>query len=411
VPHIFFFSYASEDWYQPGLDEFYDDLCKTVAPLAGYKYDDDNISFRDHKMRLGEEWKPAITKALHESAVLVCIVSPAYLSKEFCGQEFFIFDKRRRLELAEGATPPDVILPVIWAPIMRDYPKLLGDIQFDQAGMVKDYFKKGLCRLKLIDQSAYKACLVGFADAIVSAWWKNRVEDPFDEKVWTCAIPLGPAAQLGTPIPNAFATGDWQEAAGPDGWIEGPEVANFVFAAGVKKLMPQIRYGASPSEWQPYLPPSSTPIVDYARAAVRKRQFRFREIPISQIKVHLAEAKKRRNLTVLVADPPSLALKGLSPVSQHDTLAWEGSAVLLPCDDEQAWNNSQTAVENTFPKHMQLAGSAYPGRIKSAEEFERGLDLILGELHSSVLKAVTKDLPVTDTAPPRLAATPAPPTV
>src|SRR6476620_2786074 len=149
----------------------------------------------------------------------------------------------------------------------------MGDIQADQAGMPEDYFSKGLFRLQFLQTQAYRECVAGFADAIVTTWKEYRKMDPLDptdKNLWTPAIPPGPALQLGPSIPNAFKGGDWQEAAGPAGWLEGPEVANFVFAAGVNALLPQPRYGVKPGNWQPYLPPSSTTISEFAAQATRK---------------------------------------------------------------------------------------------------------------------------------------------
>jgi FxsC-like protein len=408
MPHMFFFSYASQNWNQPGLEEFYNDLCQAVAAITKWEYDDDNISFRDHKMRLGEEWKPAIADALRESAVLVCIVSEAYCSKPFCGQEVFIFDKRRQQGLAEGEKAPEVILPVIWAPVEQGYPEIMGNIQADQAGMPKDYFKRGLLRLKILDNKAYQECVVGFADAIKATWKKYSQWDAFDPNVWKCTIPPGPTMPLGPSIPNKFALGDWEEAAGPEGWLKGPDVANFVFAAGVKALIPKVRYGEKPGQWQPYLPPSLTTISQYAVQAVRKRRpFKFREIPVTpEIGEQLEGARERKNLTVVVADPQSLTLEALRKVNKHDELAWEGTAVLLPCDDASTWESQavQDDLRRAFPKHILVAGTSYPGRIASADELERMLDMTLGELYSAVIKTVTKGLPVTDVAPTQLAA-------
>jgi hypothetical protein len=410
MPHIFFFSYSSHDWNLPGLEEFYDDLCKEVARLVPWGQDSDIISFRDHKMRLGEEWKPAIATALQESVVLVSILSEAYFSKEFCGQEVYIFDQRRKQGLAAAAKSPEVILPVIWAPVQQGYPSVLGDLQADQAGMPKEYFSQGLYRLRIKDERAYQQCVLSFADAIHKTWNQYRKEDPYgDPDRWTCTIPPGQAVQLGPSIPNEFARGNWKEAAGPEGWLKGPEVVNFVFVAGVKAIVPKPRYGAQPGQWQPYLPPSLTTISEYAVRAVRKRRpFKFREIPVGpSIEKDLADAKERKNLTLVVADPESLALPRLNLVRKHDDLAWEGTAVLLPCDDLQTWDNAsvQTEVLNAFPKHVKVAGTAYPGRIGSSAELESKLDSVLGELHSAVVKSVTIGLPVTDVAPSQLAAT------
>jgi hypothetical protein len=61
-------------------------------------------------------------------------------------------------------------------------------------------------------------------------------------------------------------------------------------------------------------------------------------------------------------------------------------------------------VKKAFPKHILAAGTAYHGRISTADELERKLDMTLGELYSAVTKQLTKSLPVTDAGPAQLAA-------
>jgi hypothetical protein len=80
--------------------------------------------------------------------------------------------------------------------------------------------------------------------------------------------------------------------------------------------------------------------------------------------------------------------------------------VLLPCDDASTWESHavQDELQRAFPKHILVAGASYPGRIASADELERKLDITLGELYSAVIKTVTQGLPVTDVAPTQLAA-------
>src|SRR5262249_59712460 len=105
--------------------------------------------------------------ALQSSSVLVSVTSPAYFQKMFCGQEYFIFDQRRR----QGMTgdPPEVILPVIWFPIRQQLP-FIREIQLDEGGMSPLYRQRGLRWLKIAEPSEYEKCVLAFAEAIQNAW-------------------------------------------------------------------------------------------------------------------------------------------------------------------------------------------------------------------------------------------------
>src|SRR5687768_10172408 len=94
--HVFFFSYAHEN-KDPQLEAFFEDLCGEVAPYTEWgDAQSPNVSFRDGKnLPLMEEWRPALLRAIQTSAVLVCVTSPAFFKKRFCGQEHYIFDLRR----------------------------------------------------------------------------------------------------------------------------------------------------------------------------------------------------------------------------------------------------------------------------------------------------------------------------
>jgi hypothetical protein len=96
MSHVFFFSYAREN-LDKELKAFFEDLCTEVAPYTSWASEDPRISFRDGRdLPLMEQWEPAIMEAIQTSAVLVCVTSLAYFQKHFCGQEYWVFDQRRR---------------------------------------------------------------------------------------------------------------------------------------------------------------------------------------------------------------------------------------------------------------------------------------------------------------------------
>src|SRR5262249_36251018 len=143
----------------------------------------------------------------------------AYFQKRFCGQEYWVFDQRRRRNLAPGATPPAVVLPVIWAPMNRSLPPYLDKVQWSDFEIPELYKTKGLRYLKRFERATYKECVNAMGEAIGKAY--NDYP----------GIPaLGNLVSFNA-IPNQFAGGRWEEAADAAGWLPGPSVANFVFAA------------------------------------------------------------------------------------------------------------------------------------------------------------------------------------
>jgi len=182
--HVFFFSYASENRSSNGqLVGFFEDLCAAVAVHTKWAERDQRVSFRDGvNLPLMETWEPALMKALQTSAVLVCVTSLAYFQSRFCGQEYSVFDRRRRQNLKDKAPVPAVILPVIWAPTPGGLPEYMNEMQWGKDEMPAQYDTKGLHYLRIADRTAYDKCVLAFAEAIKTAWLKNQYVVELDRK-------------------------------------------------------------------------------------------------------------------------------------------------------------------------------------------------------------------------------------
>lgn len=150
MPHVFFFSYAQAN-IDKELESFFEDLCDEVKVYTpGYTAKDSRLHFRDKTgIPLMEEWQPHIMNALQTSSVLVCVTSPAYFASRFCGQEFYVFDQRRRA--FDVSAPPPVILPIVWARTRGAPPGIMNLVQWQQGGMDPDYEAKGLRNLKKVN--------------------------------------------------------------------------------------------------------------------------------------------------------------------------------------------------------------------------------------------------------------------
>jgi hypothetical protein len=394
MAHVFFFSYASEN-RDHHLERFFDDLCAEIAPEVKWAWDDPNISFRDGKnLPLMEDWQAAIMDALQTSGVLVCMTSQAYFEKPFCGQEYYIFDQRRRQGLGAGAVIPKTVLPIIWAPVDGSWP-LVDEIQWAAFGFPAIYKEKGLRYLKKFESSQYEKCVYECAQAILKAWKAHKTV----EKLAT----VGPFAH----IPNAFAGGVWTEAAGPGGWIEGPDVANFVYcaAADLHKLHPESRYGATSASWRPYHPPEARTIAQIAKSAAQKHSLRYREIPVSQdLGKDLSLASQRNNLTLVVADPQTLAVADYQPVNSFDGLEkFDGTSLLMLWDDAvQPWATVQELVAKAFPTRSASKPPVYIAPIRTAEELDKLLDCTMADLRGAMTKLLTESKKKTDEGPAQL---------
>jgi len=394
MAHVFFFSYAIEN-RDHHLERFFDDLCVEIAPEVKWAWDDPNISFRDGKnLPLMEDWQVAIMDALQNSSVLVSLTSQAYFEKPFCGQEYYIFDQRRRQTHAGAAPVPKTVLPIIWAPVDGSWP-LIDEIQWQAFGFPALYKDKGLRYLKKFEPSQYERCVYEFAQAIVQAWKAHK------------AVPkianVGPFTQ----IPNAFAGGVWAEAAGPGGWIEGPDVANFVYCAALAshKLNPTSRYGTAASSWRPYNPPETRTIAQIAKSAAQKHSLRYREIPVGPMLGNdLTLASQRNNLTFVVADPQTLTVADYQPVNSFDTLSkFDGTSLLMLWDDVvQPWATVEQFVSQAFPARSASQAPVYIAPIRTADELDKLLDCTIADLRGAMTKMLTESKKKTDAAPAQL---------
>jgi hypothetical protein len=116
----------------------------------------------------------------------------------------------------------------------------------------------------------------------------------------------------------------------------------------------------------------------------------------------LGSVKRRKNLSVVIADPKALHLKSCQPIGVLEKHWWEGSALILPSEDEQTCQNGLNA---TFPLLSQLKTPNVRGPVRTSKELELTLDLTLTELRAAVTRVETSKKKKTDEAPPMLTGT------
>jgi hypothetical protein len=124
----FFLSYARNDDELHGerlIRPFFQHLVEEVGHHLG-ESDSPELGFIDVETPPSERWKETIRDALCEAQVLVCLMSPNYFTRHYCGREWALFEQRMQ---AGGRN--NRILPIIWSCSPGWLPpQFAGDITF-----------------------------------------------------------------------------------------------------------------------------------------------------------------------------------------------------------------------------------------------------------------------------------------
>ncbi|WP_436531288.1 TIR-like protein FxsC [Actinoplanes sp. HUAS TT8] len=151
---VFFMSYA----HRPNnagdhqVKHFYDLVYSHVDELLGLPPGQD-AGFIDAEMTGGQRWSDDLAYAIGHCQVLVPLVSPRYMSSEWCAREWNAF-QARPVRTMDGGAPSSGELPVIpvwWTPApLARLPKAVRDVQFFTAEglyrpeMTRLYQREGL---------------------------------------------------------------------------------------------------------------------------------------------------------------------------------------------------------------------------------------------------------------------------
>jgi hypothetical protein len=112
MPLRFFLSYARNDDELHGerlIRPFFQHLAEEVGHHLG-ESDNPEIGFIDVDTPPSERWKATIRDALCEAEVLVCLMSPNYFTRHYCGREWALFEERMQVGGRNNR-----ILPIIWS--------------------------------------------------------------------------------------------------------------------------------------------------------------------------------------------------------------------------------------------------------------------------------------------------------
>jgi FxsC-like protein len=388
--HLLFLGYARKDT-DSHLREFFRELRQAIAINTPWTWDEKELAFQDtNSLGLGEQWEPKLREALENSCVFVCLTSPKYFERAFCGREFYIFQRRIQKYAGDKNYLPPVIFPVIWVP--HEMSHQIDPYAWKSDKLPEDYEKLGLRDLRWRKKPQYRNALAAIAQSIIDRWKprKNETERPSE------------VVQEFEKIPNAFGGDDWGEAADGKSWITGPGVANVVYGAGTKRTVSP-KYGELAREWKPYLPPVAQTVGDLTRSVIHEHSLKYREIPVDDnLDQELKQAQERKNLIVVVADAASLSHEPNPKLSAYDPLKPEGTALLMPWDEshESPWESEalNKNINEIFPVKSRTP-ECFRAPILSVDKLRSTLETTLVEIRANLTKQEANNKQVIDAAP------------
>jgi FxsC-like protein len=383
----FFLSYAREDDSDKLLTKFFNELSLEISLLAGTS---DAVGFQDSaNIPTGANWSQEIRRALISSRVLVCLFSPTYFNRDFCGKELQVF--LDRLELYKQSHPPSAvlpraILPVIWIPQPPEgLPKSVSELQHQGPGVPSRYAQDGLRFFKKLRRNDYKSFVSSFAQKVVDA-----ARGP--------ALPPLPYLPKLNNVRNAFTESlstkstEWTPG--------GPNSVKFVFVAArpseIKKIRrelgPYDRRGAS--LWRPYLPECSDSVGWIAQQIALNERLLYSEISFNSRMIRELKAADQRNeIVVLVVDAWTIRIPRYEGILRaFDLSGLLNCAVLIPwnvADEEtQDFGRSlQDQLKVTFRAKFSVRDPVvFQDSIYSVEELKVGMRNALTAIKMKIIE-------------------------
>jgi FxsC-like protein len=377
----FFLSYARYD-RDSYLDKFYEDLCKAIT-LNKY-LPKDTVGFYDtESIKTGDPWKETLAATLCTSRVMICLCTPAYSNRDYCGKEFQIFYERQQAYILQHqdkhyqvGTTPRVIFPILWGRPSEDFPRVIKDLQYTDNEFPAEYAKEGLYYLINLKSYAdhYKQFIMRLAAKIVEAGTKYELPE---------LSSLKPLEE----VKNAFAQSVTLTTAQNKNFSAGGHKnVRFVFVAARPDEIQGMRdvewYGDEGGKhWQPYWPEYEDPVGVLAQEAATRLRLFFHELPLDEnLKDYLDQAEERRESVIIIVDVWSVCIqKYLKFMSMYDKVNYKNCAVLIPWNElDQETSEHQAmlkkALEDAFEYKAEAKHSLYfQDTIRSIGELQNGL--------------------------------------
>lgn len=183
----FFLSYAHTG---PKSDEmaqrFYNILCGDLQTLVAVPVGTAMGFFDREGIESAMLWDEELADALGTCQVLVPLICPPYLEREWCGKEWHAFTQRDKSPLPGAASSPNLnpILPVWWAPVPFTLPPEARRPQYfaptntrEQPDLARLYEEEGLFHLlQSSNEETSQKIIWQLAKRIQQMYYSQRLE-------------------------------------------------------------------------------------------------------------------------------------------------------------------------------------------------------------------------------------------
>jgi len=421
MTYDFFFSYTRAN-NDPYLKRLFDDLSYWVRNLTGAGKDEPVGFFDQRDIELGAHWDSTIVNALQDSKVLVAAGSPAYFKSEYCGKEWALF-RQRSMATAGGDSPP-LMKSIVWVPFniaslpaeVRATQLLRGD-PHDQAS------EKGMAYLSRRKLAGYELFVHQLAQEIIEAGRKH----PIARLANVPALAQVQSAFHLPPPPPDSADGGRQAGRTPPSSasvapgdntvtemdLDGPKHVFFVFVAANPHTFgaarePAAYFASGAGHWRPFFPADMRPIQPLLQQVASHDDLLFTsdEVPFTQLRQKINEARERRQLVVIVVDPWSLHWDAQQQPSAYQELLCELDkrldyhwCVIVPWNEQDpSWRSERDAitatVRATFDRHANFLPLFYREGITTADDLKKTVADTLRRLKEEISKRAEVVRPV-----------------
>lgn len=383
----FFLSYARED-ADPYFQKFREELVEAVRVKVGGARED--VAFFDREsIGAGESFGHTIGNALATSRIFVPVYSPTYFASASCGREWTAF--AQRIERGGAATPPPVILPVLWVgedDLSGRIPAVARSIQWDQAAYGEEYIELGARQLMMLGRHRDRRRILveALADRIVDVAQAHELPElplPFDFSTLTSAFHVSAAED-----PTNGESG------------EGPRYVQFLFVAGKRdELMPLRQhvsaYGEQGEEWRPYHPDVEMAVRDVALEVALTERLWPEAVPLGpDLIARLTAAERSNKLVAIIVDTWTLRLEQYHEfMREYDRHNFLNCVVLIPWNEADpetmgARTMLQQAMQAAFMRRVQVRDThTFIDTIGTAPDLRNGLARALAVARARVIYA------------------------
>ncbi|MFM9448708.1 TIR-like protein FxsC [Streptomyces acidiscabies] len=181
----FFLSYApvprsASDAGEPDLwvHRLFRDLSSHILNMTAVRAD--SAGFMDRSLTAGRIWNDELAYALGTCRVFVPLLSPRYVTSEWCGREWWAFAQRTATARHKQYAPALPIVPILWTPVEeRTLPRVVSEVQHlshEQPERYRHFGMYGLMKLGTF-RSDYNKVVLQIARHIIERA-ENTYLDP-----------------------------------------------------------------------------------------------------------------------------------------------------------------------------------------------------------------------------------------